>query len=237
MHVDETILTAIARSNPGDFAIYRIREGKLILFAGSPSLPALSGMTEEEYTAFTAPDAAGIVLEKDRPHVTQLVKQILSDGKDIDFTYRILHKTKGAVWIHAKSRLLGDLDGDAILMTSFLSTSFESEEHAQLLNYADTVTYVVEKNTYEMLYANEPALRQWGRENVSEQPCYAFINGQEAPCSWCTIPLLEKGSLHQKACYSPKDDKWFRIDCREINWYGREAVAVCAVDITDEKKR
>ncbi len=237
MHVDETILAAIARANPGDFAIYRIREGKLILFAGSPSLPALSGMTEEEYTALTAPDAARIVLEKDRPHVTQMVEQILSDGKDIDFTYRILHKTKGAVWIHAKSRLLGDLDGDAILMTSFLSTSFESEEHAQLLNYANAVTYVVEKKTYELLYANEPALRQWGRENLNGQPCYAFIGRQEAPCPWCTIPLLEKGSLHQKACYSPGDDKWFRIDCQEINWYGREAVAVCAVDITDEKRR
>jgi len=237
MHFDETILTAIAQANPGDFAIYRIRQGKLILFAGSPSLPALSGMTEEEYTALAASDAARIVLEKDRLHVTQLVKQILSDGKDIDVTCRIIHKTKGAVWIRAKSRLLGYLDGDAVLMTSFLSTSFEPEKHAQLLNYIPAVTYVVEKNTYKILYANEPALRQWGRENFNGQPCYAFIGGRKAPCPWCAIPLPEEGSLHQKVCYSPADDKWFRIDCQEINWYGREAVAVCAVDITDEKKR
>ena len=129
LNLNRSMLTAIAQTNPGDFAIDRVRDGRLETLFRSAGFPAFSGMTEEEYGQLTGENASRIVLECDRGRVDAVLKTLLETGRGADFTYRILHKTRGSVWVHAKSRMMGLLDGMPVLMTVFLSTSGEAEEH------------------------------------------------------------------------------------------------------------
>ena len=51
MELDRLLIGRIAEANPGDFAIYQLREGCLSALCRAPSLPGISGMTSEEYDA------------------------------------------------------------------------------------------------------------------------------------------------------------------------------------------
>ena len=236
MELTETILDAVRQSIPGDFALYRFGGGRVEPLYVSAGLPALSGMTAAEYREFAGGDAARIVLESDRPAVLARLAELLRGGDDADFTYRVRHRTQGSVWVHARARLLGTLDGAPVFLALFLNTAGETEDHAFLLNQMASIVYVVDQSTREVLYANAPALAAWGETAYSGMTCYRLICGRDGPCPWCPISRMENGESHEEAYRNPKQDKWFCLDCRSMEFRGRPAVAICAVDITAAKK-
>lgn len=236
MLLNQEILSTIIKTNPGDFAVYQLMSGKLHTLYFSPNLPSFSGMTEEEYNALTAADAASIVLENDRAQVTALLDALLESGQDVDAAYRIIHKTMGFVWVHAKSRLIGTLDGIPVLETSFLNISSATGGHASLLNQSDSIVYVLDRHSYELLYANEPALQNWGRRNYCGRPCFEFVSGGKEPCPWCSVKKMKDGFFHTDEVFAPALGKWFCIDCHETAWFGHDAVVVHAHDITRQKQ-
>jgi signal transduction histidine kinase/CheY-like chemotaxis protein len=230
-------LEILIRGNPGDFALYVIDGGKLAKVFIAPGLPELSGMGEAEYTALTGADAAGIILPCDRPRVAETLGRLLAGSGDEELTYRILHARQGFVWVHAKARVLGTRDGLPLVMVSFTATSSEAEEQTRLLDYTATIIYVVDRQTHELLFANDEALRLWGRSDFPGQTCYRFINGLDVPCPWCSLPQMQNGACSQAAAYAPQQDMWFDIHCRQLDWHGRDAAAVYAHDVTEQQRR
>lgn len=76
------------------------------------------------------------------------------------------------------------------------------EEYIQLLDMADSCVYVCDRESLELLYANQPALDFWGRkEDYHGQICHRYINGMEEPCPWCSIPRLKDGRLRVDESY------------------------------------
>ena len=103
---------------------------------------------------YTKNDAVLIVYGTDREKVASYVAKIADGGGDVDFTYRVINKQKGFIWMHTKARMIGESGGDPLIMAVFESTTFASEEHAFLLNNTANNVYVVDKKTYEVLFAN-----------------------------------------------------------------------------------
>ena len=195
-------------------------------------------MTEKEYAEFIKKDASVIIIENDIKPVSAALAAFLSDPtEDIDLTYRIVNKEREFTWIRAKSRLIGEMDGCKVLMTSFMNTSGEAEDHIGLIDYSSGLLYVIEKNSYELLYANKPALKAWGVKNYCGKICYNYISGMSEPCPWCSVPMMKNGVVHVDETYSELLDKWFSIDCHEINWYGHDAIVIYASEITSQKKQ
>ena len=236
MELTETFLAAVRQSIPTDFALYRLENGRIAALYTSPALPAMSGMTEEEYRAVAGYDAARIVWESDRPHVWEKLGAMLRGGGDADFSYRILHKTQGAVWVHAKGRALGTMDGCPVFLAMFLNTADETMDHSFLLNQMATIVYVIDRETHELLYANHAALVACSGVAYSGIACHRYICGQNEPCAWCPIREMTDGGYHNEAYYSPAQGRWFRLDCQAMDWRGRSAVAVYEVDITASKE-
>ena len=239
MEWNEAMIAAVARANPGDFAIYQLRDGALRTLYRSESLPGLSGMDEAEYRALTAEDAGRIVLEGDRPQVAARLSAFaaLPEGTDVSLAYRIAHKTRGFAWILAKARVIGKLDGCPLIAAAFHSGAFGSDDYERLLDCLEGITYVIDRHTYELLYANGTAMRTWDRIDFSGKTCYRHICGREKPCPWCSVPLMKNGFYHTDASYSETLGRWFRIDCRDVDWFGREAVAVYGSDVTEQFER
>lgn len=96
---------------------------------------------------------------------------------------------------------------------------------------------MIDKETYELLFANATALSVWGHGDPAGQVCYRYINHRSVPCPWCSVPLMKNGVCHADAAYSPEQDKWFSVDCREIDWYGHAAIAVFARDVTEQQQQ
>jgi PAS domain S-box-containing protein len=240
MEIDARVLSVIERTNSGDYAVYRLENGALHVLLRSAGLPALSAMTPQEYDALMEKDAADIVLPADRPAVAARIADILKNAdpdSEYPLRYRILHKTSGSVWIKARARVIGTSKGCTVLMVNFTVMSVGAAEYANLLDNADASVYVVDKNTYELLYVNQAASKVGGGRFYQTEKCYRYFCGFEQPCPWCTIAKMKNGFAHLDENYVPVMKRWFKNDVRDMDWYGHEAAAFYITDITDQKKR
>jgi signal transduction histidine kinase/PAS domain-containing protein len=237
MKIDQTVLSAIIKAIPGDFAVYKIKGGELETVYASPGLPGISGMTKEEYDGVTIPDASFIVLESDRAYISNVLFKAASGSGETEITYRIIHKTRGFVWIHAKARMLGEMDGCPVQLVLFLNNSFETAEHASLLNHALGSIFVIDRASRELLYMNDKAMTHLGHGIYAGLTCYSYICGNDSPCEWCGLSKMVDGFSHESESYFPPLGKWFAIDRRAINWFGRDAVAIYALDVTERYRR
>ena len=57
-----------------------------------------------------------------------------------------------------------------------------------LLDALDEIVYVSDPNTYELLYANRRCRSLLPTRDYKGKPCYALLQGQPAPCPYCTMP-------------------------------------------------
>ena len=238
--IDQGTLQQIEKLNPGDYAVYCVRDDRLITLSFSGGLPGLSGLTRDEYMALTGERAEAIVLESDRRLVAEKIRGIARDrdgSKVVSVTYRIFHKDLGFVWVRARAKTIGTRQGDPVILVSFATMAAGSREYVTLLNENQSSIYVVDKKTFELLFVNEPALRHCGKQKYQNEKCYSFFNGLEVPCPWCSLPAMKDGYGHLDENYVPPLKKWYRHDVRDIHWYGHDAAAFYIADITGQKKR
>jgi len=132
MEVTEQMLQIIGQSTPGDFAVYKIQNGKLKTLLVSNDLPRLSGHTPEEYEALMQDDAGAIVLTEDKPMVAADLLRLQQGLTSCDLTYRILHKVTGFTWMHARARVIGSQAGCPVVLVLFLDTSVIKETQEEL---------------------------------------------------------------------------------------------------------
>ena len=229
-------LDYIIRTQLGDFAIYELKNGELQTIYAAPSLARYSGMTRAEYDEITVHDASDIIMESDIPRVGRALEHAMKDpDRDIEITYRIRHKSNGFGWVTAKARVIGTRDGCPVLISVFFNFSFEEQEHSLLLDNSAANIYVIDYSTYEILFMNRPAREQFRINDYYGHTCYDMLCSESETCSWCLIPKMKEGRVHVDECYYPPHDRWYRLDGYEVNWFGRKAVVVYSLDITEQK--
>lgn len=240
MQIDAHILSLIQRTNPGDFAVYRVENGALKVLLSSPGLPSLSGMTPDEHAAVTKNNAAAIVLEADRKLVSGKLEELIEkadESAEYTLTFRILHKIRGFTWVRAKACQIGENEEKPVLMVVFETMAAASQEYASLLDNIGTSIYIIDKRTYELLYANGTAKQACGNRDFQNTQCFRYFNGLEAPCPWCSLPFMKDGAAHVDENYVPPLGRWFRHDVHDIKWYGRDAAAFYITNITEQKNK
>ena len=236
MEYTEAELKRLAQSIPGEAAIYLTKGADLQTYYYSDSVPILSGMDREEYDRMIQKDALQMVFEHDRSLLLQRIKQDMVQGKDIDLTYRIVHKTKGLLWVRGRGRYLGTFQDSAVILAQFYDASQTADGFANLMNNSTNIVYVVDYKTWELYYANDAALKFWGKRDFRGQTCFSFVHGKTRPCSWCAIHQLQKEGFHANELFDPGSNRYLKMDCRHLPWYGRDGIAVFASDITTQKK-
>ena len=230
-------LRELFESVPGNIVIYRFSEGKMQTLFCSPGVPAISGLSREEYKEIVKNDASDILLPNDRDLFAKHAAGLLSGSRDeMDCTFRICHKTYGFVWVHAMAKKVGELAGDPILLASFLNTSREAEMPSVLLDHDTRKIYVVDKRSYDLLYANARALADGKYADYSNMPCHKFVRGRGEPCPGCPIRQFRERDSISIEWQDPDNDKYYQIDAFSVSWYGRAAYVFINDDITDRRK-
>ncbi|HDL77363.1 MAG TPA: PAS domain-containing sensor histidine kinase [Lentisphaerae bacterium] len=115
------------------------------------------------------------------------------------------------------------------------------QEQARLLAMFDgleLVVYVVDPDTYEVIYCN-PYLRRLLGSDPQGKICYREFQNRDEPCDFCTTPWIKAnpGKTLRWEFFNPKCKRHFLIFDRLIPWPdGRDVRFEVAVDITREKK-
>lgn len=110
-------------------------------------------------------------------------------------------------------------------------------ELLSLLDHTSEYVYVIDLDTYELLYAND-ATKTWKHDpDLVGHPCYKAMNKRDERCPFCFVPKMERGHASFDEAYVSDLDKWLKIDALETTWGGHRAAAVFSTDITEFKKR
>lgn len=238
MELKKDDIIEIIDNDSNDIAIYQLDGTKLKTLYFSPNICLMSGMSVDEYNSFIMPDAKKIIISSDLPYVEATLYKLLKDRKDVNITYRIFHKTKGFIWVNARAKYIGNYQECPIIRVLFQNTTDLTIGYESLLDESENIIYVVKKGTYEILYANKEAYeKRCNVDLLADLRCHKIFCNLNEPCSWCSIPHIINGECHKEELYAKDLNRWYRVDTKEINWFGHEAFAVYAIDITDQRKK
>ena len=230
-------LGQLIKAVPGDIAVYLAKDGRLETYYYSDGLPELSGLTNDEYEKTNGSDALNIVIGSDKKSVENDIFNLVRNGSGAhsNAIYRIYNKKTDFVWIRARAKNIGTLDGYPVIITEFFDTTADTDGFANLVDSTDNIVYIVDSRTYELYYANRKAIDSWGRSDYIGHKCYEFINGKPEMCSWCSVRRMTGHSYHDIHAYDPENGLYFNVFCKDITWFGRSAKAVFCTDITSER--
>lgn len=227
-------LDKIIHTWPGQFVVSLWKDDKLKVLYFSADLRKLTGMEESRFKSVAAEDALQFIQEGDRPLVASLACQAARGEGDVKFTYRLI-RGRGFVWVNGVTRAIASLDGCPVLLSVFAGEP-ERQTQRSLLDCANISLIVVDRSSYEILYANEMARSLNPESGFCGLSCFQFLFDRSAPCPWCGIPGLSGGNTTTEQLL-PHAGKWCKIVFSPVDWHGRAAVSVSAVDISEAVKR
>lgn len=223
---------------PGKFGVYLWDGETLDRLGTTENFSALSGLDEKEYQIRYHQDFSLAILPVDRAAARQAFDEASEKQKPFDRVFRLYNRANGCVWLHLVGRPLGTYQKKVAFLISFIETSFEAQGESALLDHSTDAIYLIDPANYELLYANQTAKRLWGKENVglSGETCYQHLLGTKTPCANCVLQGLEKGHCRLSAFYFNSVKGYFDVECESMRWQGRDAVAIYARDVSEQKR-
>jgi PAS domain S-box-containing protein len=114
-----------------------------------------------------------------------------------------------------------------------------NEELISIFDSIDEGVYVADPETYEILYVNSAVKAKFG-QNIVGKKCYRVFQNLEAPCDFCTNPLIfgvNTGKTNICEFQNQVDERWYRCTDRAISWPdGRTVRYEMAIDIHERKQ-
>ncbi len=232
---DRRELDHLVNSIPGGIAGSRKIGDRFVLAYYTDGVPALSGHTREEYDEALKRDTLAHVYEPDRERLLAATRAAYESGEVLDISYRVRHKNGNLVWIRLNGRRIGAISEEAMFYAVFTGMSAESNLYQNIANETDDSIFVIDKENYELLYANKAGCAAAGGAGCIGRKCYEALYGNPAPCSYCTLGNdMEMGREHEME--SEETGHFYRTHFRELWWNGIPAYIKYVRDITEEVK-
>ncbi len=223
-------LDHLINSIPGGIVSYRVENGRFIPVFFTDGTPGLSGYTREEYERTLPGDALEFVYEQDRTRVRAAALAAVENGEVLDISYRTRHKNGNLVWVHLNGRRMGPRSESPRFYA--VLTNMLSEVGTLTTEKADGV-YVIDKNTYELLYINESKQLAVHGEMCVGETCYAAIHGFDAPCDFCTLRTYGPDEQEHEIKVE-KTGLIYTARVKESIWNGIPAYVMHLRDVTEE---
>lgn len=183
----------------------------------------------------TLPEGSREIMEKQGVH-TLLQTAIMDSG---EFAGCIGFDDRGeAPWSEEQ---LGTLMFVSRIVGAFLlnrrgaeSAAFSADFRAALDDNAAYV-YIIEPDTYEIIYNNKALLERSGQGYVGKT-CYREFIGLDAPCENCPIRRLHEPSAPRITEVQWLDGMMVLGHVSPLRWDGRDLAMVSCIDITESKR-
>ena len=228
-------LNHLINSIPGGIASFRVEEGRFLPVFFSDGMIDLVGYTREECEQQAWVDPMNIIYMPDQARVVGAVRNALASGEVLDVSFRLRQKDGTLIWVHLNGRRIGPLLEKARFYAVFTGMSEEARSFQSIANETTDGVYVIDKESYELLYANESkTLFREGPHSVG-QKCYSALHGKERPCEFCTLKThLPDGEEHEIDVDGT--DKFYTARFIQTDWSGIPAYVQYIRDVTEEVK-
>ncbi len=223
----------LVNSIPGGIASYRVEGNRFLPTFFSDGVAALSGHTREEYGELVCRDALAVIYEPDRERVFTAARAALVSGESMDVYYRMRHKDGSLIWIHLNGRRMGPLSESTRFYAVYTGMSAETHLFQNIANEMADGIYVIGKENYDLLYANESKSLFAKGENILGQKCFTALHGKSGPCEFCTLKThTADGEEHDM--HVDGTSNYYSTRFRETVWNGIPAYIKFVRDITEE---
>jgi len=235
MELTKEKIDYLAEATPGNKAIYQISGRRIIKLYMSESLHDVAGMDAEEFERVTGNNAADTVIPEDLPDLMRKIEDCIRTRRPMNHYWRVIHPQQGFIWVHGNACYCGELDGDPVLFVTYGTDLTEVDLYKDVVDNSQTMAYVCDCKTYEILYANKAAIEYGG--NVDTHPlglaCYSYIKGKSSPCEDCIMKTVNHGEMISYDRFNEHKGTWEHLNGKYINWCGRSAFIQYITDITD----
>lgn len=228
-------LEYLVNSIPGGIASFQVENDQFIPTFCSDGVMALSGHTREEFAALVGQNVLNTVYEPDRERVLAAAQAALRSGEVLDVSYRTRHKDGTLLWVHLNGRRIGPSAQSTRFYAVFTGMSAEGRLYQELMDETADGIYVVDQQTYDLLYVNEPKRLFTGGHNLLGQKCYQALHNQPQPCAFCTLHSHPPdGQKH--AMTVEGTGRFYTTRFRTLDWNGIPAYVKYVQDVTEEVK-
>lgn len=218
---------------PGGIASYKVKNGIFIPVFYSDGVMKLTGHTREEYEKMAGQNALNVIYEPDRERVEAAAQAALISGEVLEVSYRTYHKNGSLIWIHLNGRRVGPIAETMKFYAVFTSMASETHLYESIARETADGIYVIDKATYELLYANESKNMFMKGADCIGKKCYEALHHKSKPCEFCTLNQhYADGEEHEMQV----GEKGFFYSTRfkEADWNGIPAYIKYVRDVTDE---
>jgi len=255
MEITANTLSLLEQTNPGAFTINRITPEGMEMVYASPDAATIVGMGQSDFSASSLKDTLNTVVEDDKPLILAAMKESLQNGKDMDLTYRIKHRWKGVVWIHAKGRIIGTMEGFPILYAVFAGSpenELLEEKTSELQAIVDripvsTLIYKKQQGHVSIIYTNAyyrslPFASETQLMSLDETGLLELIHPDDRPLALAFFSSLFGSLRPESVTYRTKAGKdtkyrWYHLNGNPVRQEDGSVLAyVVFTDITAEKE-
>jgi PAS domain S-box-containing protein len=192
----------------------------------------------------TYEDFLNCVHPEDRQHFIDSVNDALHKGKEYDVEHRIIWSDRSIRWVSVKGNVFCNKNGEPLRMLGVVQDITERKELFErfrtILDSIDSLVYVADMKTYELLFVNKYGRDRWG--DIIGMTCWQTLqSGQTGPCEFCTNDqLVNKDSnptgQHIWEFQNTVDQEWYECRDQAIRWLdGRIVRMEIASNITQRK--
>lgn len=225
----ELFFQNIIRMFPGGVICCRMEDERFFPDYISKGMMAVCGYTPEELENLMRGDLLHLVCPEDRPQV----KAALKSQKNPDFYFRILHKEKGLNWCHVNGTTIEVSAGIQLFCGFFTQMSAEMHLFQDIAAETADAVYVINRENYELLYANESMTELSEKTCCIGQKCYEALYGKDVPCSFCTLKEHAPDNVYHPMSVE-ENGRFYNTRFREIGWNGIPAYVKYIHDVTED---
>ncbi|MEG2407129.1 MAG: PAS domain-containing protein, partial [Clostridiales bacterium] len=148
-------------------------------------------------------------------------------------TFELLYKNADKALYNAKccGRNMVAVYGEETADTAISKWINDTES---ILDAISDSIYICDKNTYELIYANDYVCKFAGvtQNQCKGKKCYEILMHKTEPCEFCPLSKMTVNNIYTRLFRPPNTSKTFLMRGKDINWNGTVAHLEVAVDIS-----
>ncbi len=225
----DTIVDAI----PGGIVLHEIVENGSKVIYVSEGAARITGRTVEEFNYVMNTDKHMGIIPQDASIVMKAVCDTIEKGEELDVSYRIYHKNGSIVWTNMKGRIIGEQNGNPLLLTVFYNITETSKIYQSTLDEAFVSVIIRSEDNDEILYLNDSAKNLATKTlNLSYDEFRNVIINEKSKLSKSEILISnENGNQFEQYEITYKGITLFIRNMRTI-WNGRNCLITYFMDVS-----
>lgn len=215
-------------------------DGQFVRIFYTSGVCKLVGLSEKEYSQTSASGILAFAPEEDKAYARKCMQEAADTGKTVVYSHRLITKDNVQKWVNVKVGLVGEHKGKKIILVELFDNSALAEQYEQVLNHTECVIYVVERNDFELLYANKAActLFELKEGEYVGQKCYKLLDNEDIVTDvdgcWAQMALVSGKEIIVE---NPRNGDKYKVLSKPGVWGNYDAIFVYLTECTKELER